>query len=77
MRRTRGVRVKRRRARADETRMDVITAANLQIQAMVLGNAREQIERRQENPLPASAPASAQAEVILALSSAAENLLTR
>ena len=55
--------------------MDVVTAANLQVQAMVLGNAREQIRHSQDNPLPASAPPSEHAEVILELSSAAQNLL--
>ena len=57
--------------------MDVVTAANLQIQAMVLGNARQQIDNRQSNPVPASAPPSDHAEVVLELSAAAKNLLAR
>ena len=57
--------------------MDAAFIANLQVQAMLLGTARERIVQNQQQPVPASAPASDQAEVILELSSAAQSFLTR
>ena len=57
--------------------MDAAFIANLQVQAMLLGTARERIAQNQQQPVPASAPAAEQAEVVLELSSAAQSFLTR
>ena len=57
--------------------MDIAAYAAMQVQAMVLGNARQYVEQAQANPVPASAPASEHAGAILQLSAAAQSLLTR
>jgi hypothetical protein len=57
--------------------MDIAAFAAMQVQAMVLGNARQYVEQAQANPVPASAPAAEHAGAILQLSSAAQSLLTR
>ncbi len=56
--------------------MDVVSAANLQVQSMVLGTAREAIDAQLVNPVPADASPQQHAEVILELSSDAQNLLS-
>ena len=57
--------------------MDAAAIAHLQVQAMLLGTARERIVQGQQQPVPASASPAAHADVILELSSAAKSLLTR
>ena len=57
--------------------MDIAAFAAMQVQAMVLGNARQYVEQAQANPVPASAPAAEHAGAILQLSAAAQSLLTR
>jgi hypothetical protein len=57
--------------------MDIAAYAAMQVQAMVLGSAREYVEQAQTNPVPASAPRSEHAGAILRLSAAAQSLLTR
>jgi hypothetical protein len=57
--------------------MDAAAIANLELQALMLGTARERIAQNQQQPVPASAPASEHAEVVLELSAAAQNLLSR
>jgi hypothetical protein len=54
--------------------MNVQLQAAMQVQSMVLGDTRDQLAKVQANPVPASAPASAHADVILTLSSAAQAL---
>jgi hypothetical protein len=54
--------------------MDIQLQAAMQVQSMVLGDTRNVIEKIQANPVPADAPARAQADVILTLSSAAQAL---
>ena len=51
--------------------------AALQVQAMVLGDTRDLIAQVQATPVPASAPATAHADVILTLSAAAQALTKR
>jgi hypothetical protein len=57
--------------------MDIAAYAAMQIQTMVLGNARQYVQQVQANPVPASAPRSEHAGAILQLSAAAQNLLAR
>ena len=57
--------------------MDIAAYAAMQVQAMVLGDARQYVQQVQANPVPASAPRSEHAGAILQLSAAAQNLLTR
>lgn len=64
-------------ARADTHSMQIAAYAAMQVQAMVLGSARQYVEQSQANPVPASAPASEHADAILELSAAAQSLLTR
>jgi hypothetical protein len=55
--------------------MNISAYAAMQVQAMVLGNARQYVEQAQA--IPADAPAEDHAGAILQLSAAAQNLLTR
>ncbi len=55
--------------------MNIQLQAGFAVQAMALSGVREQLAAIQANPLPASAPVSEQAKVILSLSSAAQSLL--
>jgi hypothetical protein len=64
-------------ASADTQTMDVSAYAAMQVQAMVLGSARQYVEQLQASPLPASAPPAQHADAILQLSAAAQSLLTR
>ena len=57
--------------------MDIAAYSALQVQAMVLGNARQYLEQAQAAPVPASAPPQEHAGAILQLSAAAQNLLAR
>ncbi len=57
--------------------MDIAAYSAMQVQAMVLGNARQYVQQAQANPVPASAPRSDHAGAILQLSAAAQNLLSR
>jgi hypothetical protein len=57
--------------------MQIAAYAAMQVQAMVLGSARQYVEQAQANPVPASAPATDHAGAILQLSAAAQNLLAR
>jgi hypothetical protein len=57
--------------------MDIAAYAALQVQSMVLGNARQYVEQAQAAPVPASAPAKDHAGAILQLSAAAQSLLAR
>ncbi len=57
--------------------MDIAAYSAMQVQAMVLGNARQYVQQVQANPVPASAPAKDHAGAILQLSAAAQNLLAR
>jgi hypothetical protein len=54
--------------------MDIAAYAAMQVQAMVLSSARQYVEQTQANPVPATAPATDHAGVILQLSAAAQNL---
>jgi hypothetical protein len=56
--------------------MDVQAAAAMQMLATNLGGVRSVLEQAQAAPVPASAPASAHADVILELSAAAQSLLS-
>ena len=56
--------------------MDTAVVAGLQVQAMVLGNARDYIAQAQAQQVPASAPQAQHADAILSLSAAAQSLLT-
>jgi hypothetical protein len=55
--------------------MDVQAAAAMSIVAMTVKGAHEAMERANANPVPADAPPSAHADVILELSSAAQALV--
>jgi hypothetical protein len=55
--------------------MDVQAAAAMSILSMTVKGAHEAMERAQVNPVPADAPPSAHADVILELSSAAQALV--
>ena len=55
--------------------MEIQAYAAMGIQAMTLQGAHAAIERAQQSPVPASAPPSAHADVILELSSAAQQLV--
>ena len=57
--------------------MEIAAFAAMQVQAMVLGSARQYVEQAQADPVPASAPATEHASAILELSAAAQSLLTR
>jgi hypothetical protein len=57
--------------------MDIAAYAAMQVQAMVLGDARAYVQQVQANPVPASAPVTEHAGAILQLSAAAQNLLAR
>jgi hypothetical protein len=57
--------------------MEIAAYAAMQVQAMVLGSARQYVEQAQADPVPASAPATEHASAILELSAAAQSLLTR
>jgi hypothetical protein len=57
--------------------MDISAYAAMQVQAMVLGSARQYVQQAQANPVPASAPTEDHAGAILQLSAAAQNLLAR
>jgi hypothetical protein len=57
--------------------MDIAAYAAMQVQAMVLGDARQYVQQVQANPVPASAPRTEHAGAILQLSAAAQNLLAR
>jgi hypothetical protein len=61
---------------ADDACMDVVTAAAFQVQVMQLDGVRAPLEQIQANPVPADAPQSAHADVVLELSSAAQRLMT-
>jgi hypothetical protein len=56
--------------------MDTAVVAGLQVQAMVLGNARDYMAQAQAQQQSASAPQTQQAAAILSLSAAAQSLLT-
>jgi hypothetical protein len=55
--------------------MEIAEMAAYHVQAMMLNGARAAIEQAQADPLPAAAPASAHADVILQLSAAAQTLV--
>jgi hypothetical protein len=55
--------------------MNVQTQAAMLVQAMALGNVHAALDQAQAAPVPASAPASDHAAVILELSCAAQSLV--
>jgi hypothetical protein len=55
--------------------MEVQAQAAMAIMTMTVQGAQEAIQRAHANPVPASAPASEHADVILELSSAAQSLV--
>jgi hypothetical protein len=55
--------------------MEVQAQAAMAIMAMTVQGAQEAIQRAHANPVPAGAPASAHADVILELSAAAQSLV--
>jgi hypothetical protein len=59
----------------DTSRMEVQAAAAMSILSMTVKGAHDAMERAQVNPVPADAPPSAHADVILELSSAAQALV--
>jgi hypothetical protein len=56
--------------------MDVQAAAAMSILSMTVQGAHDAVQRANANPVPASAPASAHADVILELSAAAQSLVS-
>jgi hypothetical protein len=64
------------RAAADLARMEVQAQAALSILTMTVQGAHDALQRAQRSPVPADAPASAHADVILQLSAAAQSLIT-
>jgi hypothetical protein len=64
-----------RRVRADPAAMEIQQLAAYHVMAMTLNGVRGQIEAVQANPMPAAAPASEHADVILQLSAAAQTLV--
>jgi hypothetical protein len=56
--------------------MEVQAQAAMSILAMTMQGAHDAIQRANANPVPASAPASAHADVILELSAAAQSLVS-
>jgi hypothetical protein len=56
--------------------MEVQAAAAMSILTMTVQGAHEAMERAHANPVPADAPPSAHADVILELSSAAQALVS-
>jgi len=64
------------RAAADLARMEVQAQAALSILSMTVQGAHDALQRAQMSPVPADAPASAHADVILQLSAAAQSLIT-
>jgi hypothetical protein len=65
----------RARAAADPCRMEVQAYAAMSVLAMTMQGAHAAMERANANPIPADAPASAHADVILELSAAAQMLV--
>jgi hypothetical protein len=57
------------------TAMEVQAQAALSILAMTMQGAHDALQRAQMHPVPADAPASAHADVILELSAAAQSLI--
>jgi hypothetical protein len=55
--------------------MEVQAQAAMSILAMTVQGAHDAVQRANANPVPASAPASAHADVILELSAAAQSLV--
>jgi len=55
--------------------MEVQAQAAMAIMSMTVQGAQDAIKRAHADPVPASAPASAHADVILELSSAAQSLI--
>jgi hypothetical protein len=64
------------RAAADLAHMEVQAQAALSILSMTVQGAHDALQRAQTTPVPANAPASAHADVILQLSTAAQSLIT-
>jgi len=64
------------RAAADLARMEVQAQAALSILSMTVQGEHDAIQRAQMSQVPADAPASAHADVILQLSAAAQSLVT-
>jgi hypothetical protein len=56
--------------------MDVAAVAALQVQAMVLSDARASLDQARAHPLAADASPAEHANVVLELSAAAQNLLS-
>jgi hypothetical protein len=63
-------------AAADLAPMEVQAQAALSILSMTVQGAHDALQRAQISPVPANAPASAHADVILQLSTAAQALVT-
>jgi hypothetical protein len=55
--------------------MEVQAQAAMSILAMTMQGAHDAVQRANANPVPAGAPASAHADVILELSAAAQSLV--
>jgi hypothetical protein len=60
---------------ADAEGMEIEQAAAYHVQAMMLNGARAVLEQAQAAPVPANAPATERADVILQLSAAAQTLV--
>ena len=56
--------------------MNIQQAASLEMQSKILFDARQQVMQVQATPVPADAPATQHADVILTLSAAAQALKT-
>lgn len=65
----------RRSGGADPVGMEVQAYAAMSVLAMTMQGAHAAMERANANPVPAGAPASAHADVILELSAAAQALV--
>jgi hypothetical protein len=57
--------------------MEIAQLAAYHVMAMTLNGVRGQLEAVQANPVPAAAPASEHADVILQLSAAAQTLVAK
>jgi len=64
------------RVAADPAPMEVQAQAALSILSMTVQGAHDALQRAQMSPVPANAPASEHADVILQLSTAAQALIT-